>query len=1325
MSFDKCLLLLHVQDKLPVADIRDTAKQYQEDGVPYVEAMRRATQEHLDLARAEESRIITLARQKYVEAGGKLNDRLPADAQPSRQNSDHGNDAGYNDPHDKTQVQGESRRVGADRIGAHDYPGGEAGPLRGDTDLPADASGDRIAARGNKESDRDRPEGLREEAKQVAADAASTPPADATAVRWAPADGLVPPEQQLPQEALEHLVHATLSGLEGAPPVFVLDSPKALAGHGIAGVKVEVASGAMVDGKLFLFRNGLRDVAAARATIWHELFHYGLRKVMTPEAYSSAMTELYNSDPNVKILADRWAKSDEASERQAGGVSVTDLHILSVEEGLARLAEVVGQRGPDYVGQRDMPRTVRNVLSWMAKVADRLGLAKVGITLRTMTLSKGERFIASIFDRTAAGERPAEQTMADLDRRSINFRNSDGAERDPEADKSALSRLISVPKAALQSVLFHTRMLVVPMAAGDGKAMAMAKDFANHNRRAAAQWQAFDKVLRTHYTDEQLQKMWTAADQENDLRRAERTSTTEGLATLDAGERKTVELLHAYGEQLWAKARDAGLVEGDGVAFWTPRVAARIVDDGSVEAIRQPSGEFSKEARNLRTSASSTKQRQHETTAESEAALKAKLGDDAEYVKNIRVMPLAMAQLERAIVGRTLVNQIRAHGKVAGEDLISDQSGPNFVTFDHPALKQWRPRADWQPADMAKLAERGHEVKADGVYQGGEKLASYRVQAGAVEKLGPLLDSEGKPVMESTPIYVRKDFAGPLKAVFTKEQNAVYRGLMNLKGAVTSMIMISPLTHNLVIWGKAMPTMVSTMGWANNLKNAGTLGLHGYFVGSAARADHALMGELIEAGLVPVYGRGMNPDVEAIGNGLKPGRSLTAQAIGHVFDLASPKAGDLARRGVDKAGEVWHEKLLWDRVADLQAGMAVMMRTSLMDKGVDQYTANRLATHFANRYAGMIPQEAMSQGAHMLLNLSLFSKSFTMTNLGAYKDLAGLPKDVQAQIKIRTFEIQRALGRNEEDASKAAGAAVSTAQSIARKKAAAVLILDVAAMTTIGSLAQALWQGQTGQQIADDFKDRLAKLGHKLKDDPLSIIGHPLDALSSLSQTADNPHGREDRVRVGEDDQGNSYYARLPVGKVGEELKHYGNVISGLHLSHNKLSTFLKPIAELTANEDFNGREIIDPHANVIVQLVKFGAYWVKGQLPVEDLTALAHLAKGDGDHMDKLKLLGTATGLSVGRLAGGDAVAEMRFQMREHESKLRNVLPDVREAVRRDNVDLAQQLLEDAGQTPREIQQTIRRIDQPDRVSKQQLRRFNQLATDDERARLDRMRSR
>jgi hypothetical protein len=302
---------------------------------------------------------------------------------------------------------------------------------------------------------------------------------------------------------------------------------------------------------------------------------------------------------------------------------------------------------------------------------------------------------------------------------------------------------------------------------------------------------------------------------------------------------------------------------------------------------------------------------------------------------------------------------------------------------------------------------------------------------------------------------------------------------------------------------------------------------------------------------------------------------------------------------------------------------------------------------------------------------------------------------------------------------------LSQAQKVARQKALTVLTLEIAAMATVNSLAQSAFQGQSWQDIKDGFAERLHALGVKFKDDPLSLLAHPLDAIGSLSETASNPHGKEDRVRMDEDKEGNAYYLRLPVGKVGEELKSYASPASALTLLHNKLSTFVKPIADLTQNEDHQGRRIINPHDPALKQVAAFASYWVKSQLPVDDAVALKHLATGDADRMDKAKLLGTATGLTVGKEAGGDAVAELRYANREQQAKLHDVLPDVREAVRRGDTDAAYDLLEQAGQTPREIRNTLRMIEQPDRMSKSALRKFNAHADDDERARLDKIRNR
>lgn len=885
----------------------------------------------------------------------------------------------------------------------------------------------------------------------------------------------------------------------------------------------------------------------------------------------------------------------------------------------------------------------------------------------------------------------------------------------PDTMRAKLAKLIGRPVSQLRSAAHSVAMLVVPMEAGSVKARALAKEFANQNRQATAQWNAFDAVLRKNYSEQQLAAMWTAADQENDLRREGKTSTTKGLASLPPDQRETVEVLHAYGEQLWQRAKQAGLVSEDaeGVHYWTPRVAANIYADGSVDSIRGTPGEFSKDAKNLRTSASSTKQRKHETTAESEAALKAKLGDDATYVKNIRVMPMAMAQLEKAIAGRTLVNQIKAHGQMTGQDLIGDEAGPNFVTFDHPALKRWMPRMK----------------EEDG-------------------KMVPVTDSDGNIIMESRPLFVRRDFAGPLRAVFTSSLgneaiDKIYRGLMALKGMSMSMIMISPMTHNAVIWGKAMPSLISSMGWQNNLKNIATLGGYTYYMGHQLRQDHALVNDLIAGGLVPIGGRGMNPDAASVAEGLKPGRSLAAKALGAVLDVASPKAGDAARKGVDAVGHFWHETLLWDRIGDMQIGMATQMRNHFMDAGLDQYTATRIATHFANRYAGAIPQEALSQGAHALLNVLLFSKSFTGTNLGAMKDpIVGLPSDTRAQILEHFAALNRTLGKTDIEAMDAAGEVLKQAQAATRKKAALILAADFGAMAIITTLMQAWIKGDDGEDFLRDLKERAHALGVKLdKDNPLAFLGptwgkaglplaalrHPFENLEMLSQTHDNPHGKQDRIRLGEDEHGNTYYMRLPVGKVVEEMKSYTNLSSASGMLDNKLSPLVKGAVEAKENRQFDGRSVYDKDANMVMQTGQVLGHLLKSQVPFDDFVALKNLMSGN-EHkggkvkmlggefdMDEAKLLGTATGLSVSKLTGGDAVAELRYAAREQQAKLSNVMPDVKDAVMRGDTDKAQKLLIDAGQTPKEAGRLILSIMAPNRVTAARMRKFLEHATPEE----------
>ena len=119
------------------------------------------------------------------------------------------------------------------------------------------------------------------------------------------------------------------------------------------------------------------------------------------------------------------------------------------------------------------------------------------------------------------------------------------------------------------------QMLVAPMATGTRDSMAIAKDFANATRRNRWDWARIDEDVRKRFTPEQRTRMWEAADEESvtrqlgdDLSRQEYP----GLATLAPEERIAVEELQARAQNAWLRARDLGMVEGEGLPAYTPRM---------------------------------------------------------------------------------------------------------------------------------------------------------------------------------------------------------------------------------------------------------------------------------------------------------------------------------------------------------------------------------------------------------------------------------------------------------------------------------------------------------------------------------------------------------------------------------------------------------------------------------------------------------------------------------------------------------------------------------------------------------------------------------
>ena len=829
------------------------------------------------------------------------------------------------------------------------------------------------------------------------------------------------------------------------------------------------------------------------------------------------------------------------------------------------------------------------------------------------------------------------------------------------ADTRAGQKVASVVTDAMHDA----QLKVTPMAAGSGRAMAIAKDAANAMRLAEWQWSRFDDLLRKGFTPEQRTRMWNAAEEENTLRTLGVQDASRGLASLTSDERSAVETLSQYGNQLLERARKVGMFEGEGVPYWTPRMVAMIGEDGeiSMPPRRGEPVEFPKQGGNIGTSASSLRARKYATVEETEAAAKAKFGDNATVIRDIRTMPMAMARIERAIAGRELINRIKDVGQQVGLEMVAGGEKPGFFTIDHPAFKTYRPRYVEQP---------------DG-----------SVQA--------LRDEEGNTVLDRVPLWISKEFEGPLKAIMSERSGAIYKGLMSLKGKATSLIMYSPLIHNAVEWGRALPLMPGKV-----------LTGRVYFEGNAAKNDPITMRRAIDAGLVPIGKRFFNQDITGLAERpeIQPGRSLTAKVIGGATGLVNDAAGAAVKRAIDTMGDVWHNTLLWDRVGDLQMGLFANIERDLVRKGVDGQTASRLAAHFANRYAGALPNEAMSAGARKLANLTLFSRTYTLGNIGALKDMiTGLPQDVQAQIERDAGQLSR-LG----------------AQKLGRQKAIHAFVMDVGLLY----VGNAIMQNVMDHLIRNrSLPAILAGYALRFKDYLSRAETNPAAALDlgSLFPQSENEPGMENRVFFKTAPDGTGIYMRLPTGKVGEDAA--GWLTSPLETLKRKQGTLARPLLQTLENDKGFGRKIYDDQEPGFKGMLDAAGNiaWnvLQQQVPLDSIQAGYRLLTGHGDETDALKTIGPLLGVTFSKGApGGPQVGVMFHAEERHQNEVANAMPRIRRAIKDGDLHSAIQQMEAAHMTPAEQRLTLRYAMNPQqRLNRARLRKFEQIAPTDM---LDRM---
>jgi hypothetical protein len=193
---------------------------------------------------------------------------------------------------------------------------------------------------------------------------------------------------------LEGIVDDVKKSLGGEVEITILDSAKDLDPNAPDG-----ASGLVKDGNVYLFRDGITSGIEGAKTVFHELFHLGLQKLLTnPKEYHRVMNNLYRMNARVREMADKWIASQEGQEAKAAYADmytnpndrVSALTAHATDEALARIAEELKTGKKIGTGQRAF---VRSIAKWLADVAEKIGMRQVAQSIRSATYTEVEKFV--------------------------------------------------------------------------------------------------------------------------------------------------------------------------------------------------------------------------------------------------------------------------------------------------------------------------------------------------------------------------------------------------------------------------------------------------------------------------------------------------------------------------------------------------------------------------------------------------------------------------------------------------------------------------------------------------------------------------------------------------------------------------------------------------------------------------------------------------------------------------------------------------------------------------------------------------------------------
>jgi hypothetical protein len=207
-------------------------------------------------------------------------------------------------------------------------------------------------------------------------------------------------------QAIQQLVAKVQAVSKNILPVTVVGNPSQ-----VPGLEVPTGTqptGVLTGGKVYLFADNITSIGDAYATLFHELFHLGLQKVIPAEDYA-ALLKQFTNNPLVQNFVRRWKNSQEGQEKAASMPSAA-YEALAAEEALAMISE---ELAVDGIGNNRTPALVKKMLSWLANVADRMGFpANFGDWIRGLTRTEAEKFVSDMTRAAMGGEKNLSQTQA-------------------------------------------------------------------------------------------------------------------------------------------------------------------------------------------------------------------------------------------------------------------------------------------------------------------------------------------------------------------------------------------------------------------------------------------------------------------------------------------------------------------------------------------------------------------------------------------------------------------------------------------------------------------------------------------------------------------------------------------------------------------------------------------------------------------------------------------------------------------------------------------------------------------------------------------------